>query len=165
MEAFFTLVLLLISQLFGYDVGGEQTPSDKNWVAEETALVLSVIDGDTIKVQLNGVEETVRYIGMDTPEPYRDSEPACYSQEASSRNRELVAGREVQLIADIEDRDKYDRLLRYVYVDDVFVNEQLVSEGYATTLTIRPNTRFETQFSDAQTDARSANRGLWSACR
>jgi len=165
MEAVFTLILLYISQLFGLDLGGVQTPRAESLSSTEIAQVVSVIDGDTIKVQINGVEETVRYIGMDTPEPYRDKEPACYSQEASSRNRELVADREVRLIADVEDRDKYDRLLRYVYVDDLFVNEQLVSEGYATTLTIRPNTRFETQFKVAQIDAKAGSRGLWSACR
>jgi micrococcal nuclease len=164
MEAFFALVILFTSQFFGIDLRGVQTPSNENLPPQEMAQVLSVVDGDTIKVRVNGIKETVRYIGIDTPEPYRDGEPACYSSEASRRNAELVAGREVRLISDAEDRDQYGRLLRYVYVDDVFVNEQLLEQGYATTLTIRPNTQFAPVFATIEASARVAGVGLWSAC-
>jgi micrococcal nuclease len=130
----------------------------------EIATVISVTDGDTITVDLNGVREKVRYIGIDTPEPYRDGEPACYSKEASARNAELVAGQQVELVADKEDRDRFDRLLRYVYIDEIFVNEVLVVEGYATTLKIKPNTQFAQIFSDAKNEARSNKVGLWEVC-
>jgi micrococcal nuclease len=164
MEAFFALVMLFISQFFGIDLSEVQTPSNENLPPEETAQVLSVVDGDTIKVRVNGIEETVRYIGIDTPEPYRDGKPACYSGEASHRNAELVAGREVRLVPDAENRDRYERLLRYVYVDDVFVNEQLLEQGYATTLTIRPNTQFASTFATIEANAQAVGVGLWSAC-
>jgi micrococcal nuclease len=164
MDTFFAFVMMFISQFFGIDSGGVQTAIDQTFPVHELAQVLSVVDGDTIRVQLNGVEETVRYIGIDTPEPYRDGEPACYSGEASRRNTELVAGREVRLVPDAEDRDRYERLLRYVYVDDVFVNKQLLEQGYATTLTIRPNTQFASAFATIEVNARAAGVGLWSAC-
>ncbi len=165
MEVWFALAMLFMSQFFGLDLGGVQAPSNENLEVEEIVQVVSVVDGDTIRVRLDGEVTTVRYIGIDTPEPYRDAAPACYSSEASARNRELVADREVRLVPDIENKDKYDRLLRYVYVDDMLVNEQLVSEGYATTMTIKPNTQFQTRFAAAQVDARSAGRGLWTACQ
>jgi micrococcal nuclease len=170
MEAFFTLVLLFFSQLFGTWVGVPdpqksipETAQTKE--SEEIAQVTAVVDGDTIKVLLNGKEEKVRYIGVDTPEPYRDKNPACFSKEATARNTELVAGKEVRLVPDTENRDRYNRLLRYVYVDDVFVNEQLVREGYATTLTIKPNTQFADLFASAEGEARNAGVGLWSVCK
>ena len=128
------------------------------------AEVVRVIDGDTIAVSIDGVQETVRYIGIDTPEPYRDGEPACFSQEASDRNKQLVANQWVTLVADVENRDRYDRLLRYVYVDDVFVNEVLVADGYATALYIKPNVAKATQFSQLEDEAQAAGRGLWTAC-
>jgi len=133
--------------------------------ATTTAEVVRVIDGDTIDVRYDGQTHRVRYIGIDTPEPYRDTQPECFSSEASAANRALVAGREVSLVADQENTDKYDRLLRYVYVDDVMVNAQLARGGYATTLSIKPNTRYTKRFSQAVAAARADGRGLWSACR
>jgi endonuclease YncB( thermonuclease family) len=164
MDTFFALVMMFISQFFGIDSGGVQTAIDQTFPVHELAQVLSVIDGDTIRVRLNGVEETVRYIGIDTPEPYRDGEPACYSGDASRRNAELVADREVRLVTDVENRDRYERLLRYVYVDDIFVNEKLLEQGYAITLTIRPNTQYKSKFAVAEAAARREGVGLWSAC-
>ena len=155
---------MFFSQFLGIDIDEVHTTGDENVLAVEVAQVLQVIDGDTIKVRISGMEETVRYIGIDTPEPYRDGEPACYSKEASDRNSDMVAGREVRLVPDEENRDRFGRLLRYVYVDDVFVNQQLLREGYATTLTISPNTQFESQFRNAESSARSVGEGLWSVC-
>lgn len=133
--------------------------------ASTSAMVVRVIDGDTITVRIDGGEETVRYIGIDTPEPYRDGNPACYSQEATARNTALVAGTQVQLVSDTENRDKYDRLLRYVYVDEVFINELLIAEGYATTLQIKPNTAQAATLQQAEERARDQDLGLWSTCR
>jgi len=163
MEIIISFILAFIAFWFG----GEQAQLDsaRDRVVAETATVVRVIDGDTIAVTIEGQAETVRYIGIDTPEPYRDGEPACYAEEATSRNIELVAGEQVRLVSDSEDRDKYDRLLRYVYVDESFVNEQLVAEGYATTLHIAPNTTEAQTLQQAEDTAREEQLGLWVACR
>ena len=163
MEIIISFILAFITFWFG---GGQaQLDSTQNSAVIETATVVRVIDGDTITVTIDDQEETVRYIGIDTPEPYRDGEPACYSQEATSRNTELVAGAQVQLVSDDEDRDKYDRLLRYVYIDELFVNELLVAEGYATTLRIEPNITEAKTLQQAEDTARAQGLGLWGVCR
>jgi len=164
MEIIISFIVAFISFWFG---GGDVTQMDtvQNVSVTETATVARVIDGDTITVIINDQEETVRYIGIDTPEPYRDGEPACYSKEATSRNTELVAGTQVGLVSDSEDRDQYDRLLRYVYVGGSFVNELLVAEGYATTLRIEPNTAEATTLQQAEDTARAQALGLWGVCR
>ncbi len=156
--------ILLISAWFTPTATPSAVPDIFQPGATSTAMVARVIDGDTIDVLLAGTKYRVRYIGIDTPEPYADAVPECFSIEASARNRELVEGRLVTLVADQEDRDKYDRLLRYVYVDDIFVNDVLVREGFATTLPIRPNITYATEFRVRELEALQAKRGLWSAC-
>ena len=124
--------------------------------------VIKVIDGDTIKLE-NG--EVVRYIGIDTPETVHPSEPVqCFGKEASGKNKELVEGKLVKLEKDITDRDKYGRLLRYVWVDDLFVNDELVRQGYAYAYTYPPDVKYTEQFVQAQKEARENNRGLWAGC-
>ena len=127
--------------------------------------VVRVIDGDTIVVRLDsGTEKSVRYIGIDTPEPYRDAEPACFSLEASLMNRQLVQGKMVRLEGGVENQDRYDRWLRYVYVDDLFVNEILIKNGYAKSLAIAPNTLYAAEFRVLESIAKESNLGLWGAC-
>ena len=124
--------------------------------------VEQVVDGDTIKVHLGGRLETVRYIGVDTPEtvhPVRGVEP--YGKEASRFNASLVEGKMVRLEFDVERRDRYGRLLAYVYVDTLFVNAELLRQGYAQLMTIPPNVRHVDEFVRLQRDAREAGRGLW----
>lgn len=128
-------------------------------VAPPTVLVVAVVDGDTIEVEGG---ERVRYIGIDTPESTVEHE--CYGEEAKSRNRELVEGKHVRLLADAEDRDKYGRLLRYVYVGDEFINLALANEGFATQLTIPPNVAHADTFREAVAAAEEAGRGLWGGC-
>ena len=108
----------------------------------EGAKVLRVIDGDTIDVEINGERQRVRYIGMNTPER---NEP-CY-EEATTANVELVQGKTVMLVKDTSETDQFDRLLRYVYVGDTFVNEELVRKGYAEAVLYRPDDRHYEQFS------------------
>ncbi len=156
------LLLLLVS--WSTWLGGATTESVTDVSATTTAQVVQVIDGDTIDVTIAGREERVRYIGIDTPEPYRDAEPACYSLEASLRNEELVGGKLVQLVAGKEERDTYNRLLRYVYVEDTFVNAELVRDGFATTLPIPPNTRHASYLYELEQAAAAAERGLWGVC-
>jgi micrococcal nuclease len=132
-----------------------------------TARVLRAVDGDTILVAVGGRQERVRYIGVDTPETVKPhTRVQCFGKRASAANRRLVGGREVRLVADAEARDRYGRLLAYVYRagDGLFVNEALVRGGYATTLTIAPNVRFADRFAVLARQARDAGRGLWSAC-
>ncbi len=131
-----------------------------------TAQVVQVIDGDTIVVTV-GTSTTrtkVRYIGIDTPEPYAQKTPECGSTEATNRNKELVENQIVSLVPGRDAYDTYGRLLAYVYVDSVFVNETLVREGYASVLMIKPNTLFKTAFTNAYSKARTQQLGMWSVC-
>jgi micrococcal nuclease len=126
-----------------------------------------VVDGDTIRVVLGGRSERVRYIGVDTPESRKPGTPVqCYAKRAAAENERLVDGERVRLVLDVEERDRFGRLLAYVYRarDNRFVNAALVREGFARTLTIPPNVRFAERFAALATQARRAGRGLWSAC-
>lgn len=129
--------------------------------------VTRVVDGDTIRVQVGDRVERVRYIGVDTPESVKPATPVqCFAKAAAAANARLVAGQRVRLVADVEPRDRYGRLLAYVYrVDDGrFVNAALVGAGYARPLTIPPNVRFAERFVALARSAREAQRGLWRAC-
>jgi micrococcal nuclease len=131
--------------------------------------VIRVVDGDTIKVLLSpGRYDTVRYIGVDTPESVKPNTPVqCFAKQAAAFNRRLVQGRDVRLRLGRERRDRYGRLLAYVYVTGdrpLFVNAALVRGGYARTLEIAPNTDRADFLARLESRARSAGRGLWSAC-
>ena len=121
--------------------------------AYELATLLRVIDGDTIDVELNGELQRVRYIGMNTPERGEH----CFD-EATEANIDLVAGKTVKLVKDVSETDRYGRLLRYVYVGDVFVNRALVAEGFAEAVLYRPDDRHYELFS--QLEAEAAQSGL-----
>ncbi len=141
--------------------------SDDAAPGTRTARVERVVDGDTIIVDLDGVRERVRYIGMDTPESVPEQPLECYGHRASEENQRLVGGRTVTLTTDEEPRDRFGRLLAYVRrePDGLFVNEALVRGGFATTLEIRPNVRYAGEFRAEERKARAAGRGLWGACR
>ncbi|HWV83894.1 MAG TPA: thermonuclease family protein [Capillimicrobium sp.] len=131
------------------------------------AEVTRIVDGDTIHVDLDGTDETVRYIGVDTPESVKPGTPVeCFAKKASAYNARLVEGEDVKLRFDVERRDRYGRLLAYVYRagDGLFVNARLIRDGYARTLTVPPNVRFADRFARLQREAREARRGLWRAC-
>lgn len=133
------------------------------------ARVDRVVDGDTIAVRVDGADERVRYIGVDTPETVKPNAPVeCFGQAASAFNRRLVrTGERVTLRFDRELRDRYGRLLAYVYRDRdaLFVNARLVGAGAARTLTIAPNTAHAAELARLQAQARAAGRGLWGSCR
>ena len=121
---------------------------------EHTALVTHVIDGDTIEVE-GGYR--VRYVGIDTPER---GEP--YYWEALQANRNLVEGKKIRMEKDVEDKDKYGRLLRYVWIDNTMVNAELVKLGYAYSYSYPPNVKYQTYFLQMEKEAREHERGLWS---
>lgn len=134
----------------------------------QRARVLRVVDGDTIIVRVAGRRERVRYIGIDTPESVKPDTPVqCFAVAASNRNKRLIDGRAVLLRFDVERRDRYRRLLAYVYrgSDGLFVNADLVRGGYAVPMTIPPNVAHADEFVRLAREARRAGRGLWSACR
>jgi micrococcal nuclease len=129
------------------------------------ASVTRVVDGDTIEVAIDGRHEDVRYIGVDTPESVKPGTPVqCFGRRASALNRRLVAGRRVRLRFDHERRDRYGRLLAYVYAGRRMINAALVRRGYARTLTIAPNTQFATRLQRLEMRAGRAGRGIWGAC-
>ena len=124
--------------------------------------VVRVVDGDTIHVRLGDRTEKVRYIGVNTPEvhhPTKGEEPG--GREAAQLNGELVAGQRVRLELDVQSRDRYGRLLAYVWVGDTMVNAELVRRGYAQVTTVPPNVRHQALFLRLQREARAAARGLW----
>ena len=122
----------------------------------DTARVTQVIDGDTIIIE-GGYR--VRYIGIDTPEVHPELE-TC-GMEALEANRKLVEGKEVCLERDVSETDKYGRLLRYVYVDDVFVNAELVRQGLAEAKAYPPDTKYQSHLEEMEAEARRAGRGMW----
>lgn len=123
-----------------------------------------VYDGDTIQLSSG---EKVRYIGIDSPElNHEENKKGCFADEATEENKRLVLNKKLSLSKDITDRDKYDRLLRYVYLEGgTFVNLELVRRGYAKKLTIPPDTKFQQDFKDAELYAKTNRLGLWGACR
>ena len=122
------------------------------------AKVVRVIDGDTIVIETG---QHVRYIGMNTSE-VETSE--CFATEASQININLVLGKEVRLEKDISEIDKYGRLLRFVYIGDIFIDDYLVKNGYAETMTVPPDVKYKDQFSQSEKYARENSLGLWSKC-
>jgi micrococcal nuclease len=133
-----------------------------------TAVVSKEVDGDTIHVTINGADDRVRFIGIDTPETHgRGGLVECFGKEAADHTASLIpVGTAVRLVRDAEPRDRYGRLLAYVYRarDNLFVNMALARDGYADVLTYPPNVAHATEFVAAVADARDHNRGLWSKC-
>ena len=125
----------------------------------QVGKVLEIIDGDTIKVLLDGLVIKVKYIGIDAPESVSRLE--YLGKEARVRNRDLVSGRDVLLYKDTSDKDRFDRLLRYVFVDDRFINYELVNLGYASAMDEPPNSACASLFEQAATTAREQSLGIW----
>ena len=133
----------------------------------EVARVVRVIDGDTIIIDYHGTPTQVRFIGVNTPEiadSLKGSE--CYGDEAARHTKQLVEGKSVTIDTDglQGDRDRYGRLLRYVYVGDQQVNLTLLREGYAYDWTDRYPSVYQKQFHKAEAEAQKHKRGLWGKC-
>ncbi len=136
---------------------------------QANATVVRLSDGDTITIQFaDGGEEAVRLIGIDTPETKRPNTPVqCFGPEASRFIAALLpAGTRVRIERDVEERDRYGRLLGYIYraSDGLFVNLSIARNGYANALTYPPNVAHVDEFADAVRAARDEGRGLWRAC-
>lgn len=167
--------LLLVScccLLMGSCGGDDATPgsSARKAATPELYDVVQVIDGDTIRVNVQGSTESVRLIGINTPETGEGRRALeCFGREASDFAERLMDGRRVRLEGDPtqDERDQYGRLLRYVWLDDgTFVNERMIAEGYAYEYTYDLPYRYRDDFRAAETQARSSEAGLWapSAC-
>ena len=129
---------------------------------DQTQVVARVIDGDTIELTSGA---RVRYIGVNTPETVDPrQEVECFGREAAAENKRLVAGREVSLEKDVSEVDQYGRLLRYVYVDNLMVNDYLVRQGFGQAATYPPDVKYAQRFRLAQEEARDAGRGFWVSC-
>jgi micrococcal nuclease len=133
-----------------------------------SASVVRVVDGDTLVAKVSGAEERVRLIGIDTPETHGPGGlRECFGAEATEHLEGLLPrGTPITLVRDVDPRDRFGRLLAYVYRqhDDLFVNLAMARDGYAAVLTISPNVAHAEQFVAAAAEAREASKGLWSAC-
>lgn len=136
----------------------EQTRS----LESEEAIVTRVIDGDTVEINTG---QKVRYIGIDTPEDPRSKNAECFALNSYMKNKELVMGKKIRMEKDVSETDRYQRLLRYVYVDDLFVNLEMVSSGYAVAQEYPPDTKHAYVLSRAESAAKLENRGIWRYCR
>lgn len=148
-------------------IGGSGDGGGGSGGATGEGLVVKVVDGDTIHVLVDGRREKIRYIGVDTPETHHPTKPVqCFGVKASAFNERLVGGERVRLVRDVEERDRFGRLLAYVYRvrDGLFINAELARLGYARPLTIAPDVRYAARFAALAGAARLAGRGLWSAC-
>ena len=156
-----SLIILVVTLIISYFYPSNLTEQNKN------IIVSKVIDGDTIELNTG---ERLRYIGIDTPEINFGKNPQCYALKAKEFNKKLVENKVVKIEKDISDKDKYGRLLRYVYVNNestssaIFINEYLVRQGYAIVSTYPPDVKYIEDLLLAQKDARENNRGLWKDC-
>ena len=153
-------MLTIVSSLSSSCNSPQQLPSD-------VASVIKVIDGDTIILRLQGAIETVRLIGVDTPETVHPTKPVeCFGPEASAFTHSALKPKtQVRVQRDVEARDRYQRLLVYLYlIDGTFVNQELLRLGFARTMNIAPNTVFATNFASIETAARKNQIGLWQKC-
>lgn len=160
------LVLLVVASCSS--VGGET--AEQNRTADR-ATVIDVVDGDTVRLRIDGHQESVRLIGIDTPETKHPTKGVqCFGPQASDfMTRLLPAGTELRIERDVEARDSYDRLLLYLFAatpdGERFINLELVTRGYARPLSIEPNVRYRRLFVDAAIDAERNLRGLWRVCK
>jgi micrococcal nuclease len=160
-------VLFLVLVAGAQGCGGT-APSGPAPAAGGSAVVRRVVDGDTVAVQVGHRTEHVRLLGIDTPESVKPNTPVqCFAKKASERTAALLPpGTGVRLVRDVEERDRYGRLLAYVYRvgDGLFVNLDLVRGGYARPLTIPPNVAHTDEIVQAARAAREGGKGLWAEC-
>ena len=164
------ILLVVLAAVYGYGRAGSGSSgsgSGSTAGAARTGQVVKVVDGDTIRVRLGAGTERVRLIGIDTPETVKPDTPVqCYGRAASAEAHRLLDGRRVRLVQDVEARDRYGRLLAYVYrtPDGLFVNAELARRGLARTLTIPPNDSHAALFAHLAARAGVRGWGFWGRC-
>lgn len=137
-----------------------------NSAAPDSYIVTKVVDGDTLEIERYGRTETVRLIGVDTPETVDPRKPVqCFGKEASEHSKNLLTAKQVKLEFDpvVGERDKYNRLLAYVWLDqNTLFNQLLIGDGYAHEYTYRSQTyKYQNEFKNAEAHAKQSGRGLW----
>mgnify|MGYP001336258663 CR=1 FL=1 len=157
------LLILLVIIIFAIYIGnsiGEES------VSKTSARVVSVTDGDTIRVEFaNGHQESIRLIGVDTPETHHPTKPVgCFGPEASNFTKANLDQKDISLEYDVERQDKYKRTLAYVYLNDERFNDELIKQGFAKVLSIEPNTRYANLYSKYEIQAKNDRIGLWGYC-
>ncbi|MEK4792373.1 thermonuclease family protein [Bacillus sp. FSL K6-2971] len=171
----YSLSLVLLMVLVSCNKAEDTSPADKTKAAAAadqqqeqnliSAVVVNVVDGDTIDVRMkSGKQERVRFILVDTPEtvhPKKGEEP--FGREASDFTKKTLSGQKVDLKLGVQERDKYGRLLAYVYLKDgTMINELLLQKGLARVAVFPPNTEFVDQFRDIEAQAQKEHKGIWS---
>jgi micrococcal nuclease len=168
-----SIVLLLIAAailLRPWEDLRRSSPSEAQASQRLTGRVVRAVDGDTLEIAIDGGDtETVRVIGVDTPETVKPDTPVqCFGPQASRFEHEHVEGHRVRLLVGVEPRDTYGRLLAYVWIEtpgrDPFLEEVLLRRGLARTLTFHPNDRFAHRFEGLEQRVAAAGKGLWNAC-
>ena len=168
------IILAVIQILFGKDIPPPKVsivptniPTPTSFVDDkQTVFVTRVIDGDTIEIE---GKIKVRYIGINTPEIYHDTTgkktgEQCFANESYLENKKLVEGKIITLIKDVSDKDKYGRFLRYVYVEDLFINDYLIKNGFAKIMMIKPDVKYSLDFKQKEKVAKTNNLGIWNKC-
>jgi micrococcal nuclease len=173
----FLLLALLACSTHQVDLTKQAPPTlDREPGGGARARVIRVVDGDTVVVEVLelmegpgagspplGEEVRVRLVGIDTPESVKPNSPVeCFGREAAAAAEALLEDQEVVLVKDVEERDGFDRLLRYIYLGAEMANARLVVNGYATAYTYPPNVRHSGLFVELEREARDNDRGLWS---
>lgn len=173
-------IILLATLIFGYDtvnenihvladiIGVFDLQEDQSY---EIGIVTRVVDGDTIIVTIEGIDEKVRLIGIDTPESVGQysKNPEPFGKEASKYTEDMLLDEVVYLTKDVSETDRYDRLLRYVWIEEPhktdietsMFNAMLLINGYAETMSIKPDTAYETLFKQFQDQAQQEKKGMW----
>lgn len=159
------IAIFSLAQQFGWLQSVEQKAVE---IQPGQYRVTQVYDGDTIEVDMNGTQEKVRLIGIDTPETHDPRKQVqCFGRAASEFTKQLIGDKPVRLVADPQssNRDRYQRLLRYVYLpDNTLVQAEIIKQGYGFAYTSFPFDKSE-EFRAYQKEARNNNRGLWGSCQ
>jgi micrococcal nuclease len=153
------VAIIAAASLGGWRLGQARHAATAEWT------VVGVVDGDTIEVARGPETDTVRLLGIDTPETRHPTKAVeCFGPEAASYTDQRLLGRSVRLEADIEERDRYGRRLAYVVVDGERFNDELLRRGYARLLVIEPNHTYARTMLRQELDAKRVGRGLWGEC-
>ena len=160
------LLILGFASPFPVAVPAPTLPSEQSSISSsELHDVVKVVDGDTIHIDINGKKETVRLIGINTPETVDPRRPVeCFGKEASNKAKELLEGKKIRIETEQSqgERDKYGRLLGYVFREDgLFFNEYMISEGYAYEYTYNVPYKYQSEFRVVQKEAEANEHGLW----